>query len=82
MQKVEACLQIPAESSYKKYKKLAPCILRKQNEDPGILVRGFPSGSAVTNPLAMQEMQETWTRSLGREDPLEEGMATRSGILA
>ena len=27
-------------------------------------------------------MQETWVRSLGREDPLEEGMATHSGILA
>ena len=27
-------------------------------------------------------MQETWVRSLGQEDPLEEDMATRSGILA
>ena len=27
-------------------------------------------------------MQETWVRSLGREDPLEEGMATHSNILA
>ena len=27
-------------------------------------------------------MQETWVRSLGQEDPLEEGMATPSGILA
>ena len=27
-------------------------------------------------------MQETWTRFLGREDPLEEGMATHSSILA
>ena len=27
-------------------------------------------------------MQETWIRSLGREDPLEEGMATHSSILA
>ena len=26
-------------------------------------------------------MQETWVRSLGREDPLEEGMATHSSIL-
>ena len=25
---------------------------------------------------------ETWVRSLGHEDPLEEGMATYSGILA
>ena len=31
------------------------------------------------NPLAMQE---TWVRSLGWEDPLEEGMATNSSILA
>ena len=31
------------------------------------------------NPPAMQE---TWVRSLGWEDPLEEGMATHSGILA
>ena len=27
-------------------------------------------------------MQENWARSLGREDPLEKGMATHSGILA
>ena len=27
-------------------------------------------------------MRETWVRSLGWEDPLEEGMATRSSILA
>ena len=30
----------------------------------------------------MQEMQETWVRSLGREDPLEEGMASHLSILA
>ena len=27
-------------------------------------------------------MPETWVRSLGREDPLEKGMATSSSILA
>ena len=27
-------------------------------------------------------MRETWVRSLGREDPLEEGMATHSTVLA
>ena len=27
-------------------------------------------------------MQETWVRSLGQEDPLEEGMAILSSILA
>ena len=30
----------------------------------------------------LPEMQETWVRSLGWEDPLEEGMATHSSILA
>ena len=43
---------------------------------------GFPSGSVVKNPPAMQEMHETSVQSLGREDPLEEGMATHSSILA
>ena len=33
----------------------------------------------IKNPPAMQEM---WVRSLGREDTLEEGMATHSSILA
>ena len=27
-------------------------------------------------------MQETWVQFLGQEDPLEEGMATHSSILA
>ena len=46
---------------------------------------GFLGGSAVKNPPAMQEMQETQeaqVQSLGREDPLEEGMATHSSIVA
>ena len=30
----------------------------------------------------MQETQEMWVRSLGQEDPLEEGVATHSNILA
>ena len=42
----------------------------------------FPSGSAVKNLLAMQEMQETRVLSLIWEDPLEKGMTTRSSILA
>ena len=32
--------------------------------------------------LPMQEMQEMWVRSLGREDPLEKDMATHSSLLA
>ena len=47
-----------------------------------ILRMGFPSGSAVMDPPAVQEKQETQVRSLGHEDPLEEGMATHSSIFA
>ena len=32
--------------------------------------------------LSMQETKEMRVQSLGREDPLEEGMATHSSILA
>ena len=40
---------------------------------------GFPGGSTVKNLPAMQETQ---FRSLGREGPLEKGLATHSSILA
>ena len=43
---------------------------------------GYAGGSVVKNSPAMQETQETWVQSLGREDPLEEGRATYSSILA
>ena len=36
----------------------------------------------VKNLSPVQEMQETQVQSLAREDPLEEGMATHSRILA
>ena len=46
---------------------------------------GFPGGSAVKSPPAVQETQERRAQSLGREDrsihPREEGMATHSSIL-
>ena len=35
----------------------------------------------VKNLSSVQELQETWVRSLGQEDPLEEEMATHSTIL-
>ena len=44
-----------------------------------VLVWAFLVAQMVKNPPAMQE---TWVRSLGWEDPLEEGMATHSSILA
>ena len=34
------------------------------------------------NPPAMLESKEIQVRSLGQEDPLEDGMATHSSILA
>ena len=40
---------------------------------------GFPVAQLVKNPPAMWE---TWVRSLGWEDPLEEHMATHSSIPA
>ena len=39
---------------------------------------GFPGGSDGKESVSMQE---TWVRSLGREDPLEKGMATHCSIL-
>ena len=43
------------------------------------MTKGFPGGSVVKN---LSAMQETWLQSLGRDDPLEKGMATHSSILA
>ena len=44
-----------------------------------MVLTGFPGGSMVKN---LPAMQETWVQFLGREDPLEEGMATHSSTLA
>ena len=38
--------------------------------------------SLAQNLPTVQETQETWVRSLSREDPLEKEMATQSSILA
>ena len=43
------------------------------------LVRDFPGGPVVKTLLVMQE---TWVQSLGWEDPMEKGKATRSNFLA
>ena len=42
-------------------------------------LKWFTVAQIVKNPPAVQE---TWVQSLGQEDPLEEGMATHSSILA
>ena len=49
----------------------------------GLTALGFPGGSVVKNPPAMQKMQKMLRlQSLGWEDPLEEDMSTLSSILA
>ena len=45
-------------------------------------MRASPVALVVKNLLANAETQETWVRSLGQEDTLEETMATHSSILA
>ena len=40
---------------------------------------GFPAAQTIKN---LPAMQETWVQTLGWEDPLEKGKATRSSILA
>ena len=49
---------------------------------PGQGTRGFLCDSAVKNLTAMQEPQETWVQPLGLEDPLKEGIAVHSSVLA
>ena len=46
------------------------------------LSHGIENGLVVRKSPAMQKIQEMQVRSLGQEDLLEEGMATRSSILA
>ena len=43
---------------------------------------GFPRGSAIKNPPAMQVVTEDAGSILGQENPLKEGMSTYSSILA
>ena len=43
---------------------------------------GLPSGTSSKEPACPCRGQKRQVRSVGREDPLEEGMATHSSILA
>ena len=43
---------------------------------------GFPGGTSGINSTCQCRRQETPVRSLGQEDPLEEGMAAPSSIHA
>ena len=40
------------------------------------------AGTSSLSLVSQSALWETWVRSLVREDPLEEGMATHSSILA
>ena len=43
---------------------------------------GFPDGASGKGPARQCRRQEMWVQSLGQEDPLEEAVAIRSGLLA
>ena len=62
--------QVSNENDYSLFCLLVCCVL------------GFPHSSVIKNPPPMQEPQEMKVQSLGREDPLEEGIVTHSSILA
>ena len=47
-----------------------------------MMLRGFPSGTSGKEPSCQCRRHESQVRSLGWEDPLEEGLATQSSILA
>ena len=43
---------------------------------------GFPGGARIKEPACQCRRHEMMVRRLGGEDPLEEGMATHSSVLA
>ena len=50
--------------------------------DLGEVVRIYVTQVVAQMVKNLPAMQETWVRSLGGEDPLEEGIATHSSVLA
>ena len=52
------------------------------NNDPTTNIQELLSSLITQSVKNLPAMQETWVRSLGREDPLENEMATHSRILA
>ena len=66
------------------WREKAPCKHKRRWEDAGRSreapkLLGAARDQLVENPPAVQE---TWVRSLSREDPLEKGKATHSSVLA
>ena len=47
-----------------------------------LLTLGFPGRASGKEPACQCRRHETWVRSLGWEDPLEESVADHSSILA
>ena len=47
-----------------------------------VIIRSFPDGSEIGNLPAVQETQETWVQSMGREETMEKEMAAHSSIVA
>ena len=46
------------------------------------VTQGFPSAASGKEPACHCRRHEMWVRSLGREEPLEEGLETHSSFLA
>ena len=55
---------------------------RSPGEGIGYLLEYSWASLVAQTVKNLPAMQETWVRSLGWEDPLEEGIATHSSILA
>ena len=70
------CFHLPSQDSLRKTHMKNPASFMTQAFEEGQCVR---VAQTVKNQPAIQEM---WVRSLSREDPLEEEMATHSSILA
>ena len=68
------CLSLPLVSCFIFQVTKVTCSLEEKNsESTKQEVRGFPSGSVVKNPPAIQEPQEPWVRRSpgGHGDPLQ-----------
>ena len=64
----------PSWSSISNFKRIYSCFFRGRLGETKV-------GLGVRTLLPPQEMKEAQVQSLGREDPLEEGMAAHSSIL-
>ena len=57
-------------------------IISKENKNDHFKEKIILGSLVAQTAKNLPAMQETWVRSLGWEDPLEEGKATHSSILA